>query len=342
MSDRWSVIVGDCREQLRALEPESMDCIVTSPPYWGLRNYGADRQIGLEASAEQYIAELVKVFAECHRVLRKDGTLWLNIGDAYVASRCGPSVSSSGLTSKRNHRASRAGKAAHQAKGATPAGLKKKDMMALPWRVALALQHDGWYLRADIIWEKPSPVPESVRDRPTKAHEYIFLLTKSRRYFYDADAISERVSGTSHPRGASGVNPKAKNAPDEVRSNASFSAAVAGLVERRNARSVWRIAQEPFGEAHYATFPRELPRRCIRAGCRPGGLVLDPFNGAGTTGVVAIEEGRRYLGIEIHEEYAAMARRRIVEALAKQGLAASEDAEQTDRPVQLGLLARGE
>lgn len=341
MTDRWRLIVGDCRAEIPLLEAGSVDCIVTSPPYWGMRNYGADGQIGLEASPEEYIAELVSVFAACRRVLRADGTLWINLGDTYVASRCGPSITSSGLTSKRNHRASREGKKALQAKGSQASGLKKKDMVALPWRLGLALQADGWFLRSDIIWEKPSPVPESVRDRPTKSHEYILLLAKSRTYFYDANAISEPVSGTAHPRG-NGINPKARANAEGSRQNESFAGSVAGMVERRNARSVWRIAQEPFVDAHYATFPRELARRCIRAGCRPGGLVLDPFNGAGTTGVVAMEEGRRYLGIEITEEYAAMARRRIVEALAHRGEASAADAEQSDRQVQLGLLVGGD
>jgi DNA modification methylase len=205
----------------------------------------------------------------------------------------------------------------------TPEGLKPKDLVGIPWRLAFALQDAGWYLRSDIIWSKPNPMPESVTDRPTKAHEYIFLLTKSAKYFYNADAIKEAATGNAHARG-NGVNPKAKmpgansrvhvthtGAKPQSRQNESFSAAVCGLVDERNARTVWTIGTQPYAEAHFATFPEELPRRCIMAGSREGDTVLDPFLGSGTTAAVAVRLGRQYIGIELNEDYAELAKKRI-------------------------------
>lgn len=280
------IIEGDCRKTLLELEDESVHCCVTSPPYWGLRDYGADEQIGLEEKFKDYIEIIVDVFRGVHRVLRKDGTLWLNMGDGYIGGRSGGIGSSELLGSQRNHRAARA---AWEAVGgrATKSvrGLKAKDLIGMPWRLAFALQENGWWLRADIVWHKPSPMPESVRDRPTRAHEYIFLLSKSKRYHYDAAAIKEPVTGNAHPRG--------------------------DLVEHRNKRSVWTVAQEPFADSHFATFPTELIKPCILAGCPDCGTVLDPFGGAGTTGLVADRLGRNAILLEANPKYCAMARERI-------------------------------
>jgi len=269
----WQILHGDVRDGLRTLPDASVQTCVTSPPYWRLRDYGVVGQLGLEANPDAYVSALVDVFREVRRVLKDDATLWLNIGDSF----------------------------------------SNKQLQGLPWRVAFALQSDGWYLRADIIWAKPNPMPESVTDRPTKAHEYLFLLTKSPRYYYDWKAITEPVSGTAHGRG-SGVNPKAAlNAPG-AKQNASFSAATAGLVDERNKRSVWTVATQPYPEAHFATFPEALIAPCIFAGSRAGDTVLDPFVGSGTTGAVSVRAGRHFVGCELSAEYVALARRRIGDA----------------------------
>ena len=291
------------------LRDESVQCVVTSPPYWGLRDYGTLGQLGLEPTPEEYVANMVEVFREVRRVLRPGGTLWLNLGDSYAASRSGP-IGASTLMGDKHH-AQHESRKAKEAAGRPnsrwrfdPWGLKPKDLVGIPWRVAFALQMDGWYLRSDIIWHKPNPMPESVGDRPTKAHEYLFLLTKSERYFYDADAIKEPVSGTAHARG-SGVHPKSAPAGSGVRANESFSAAVRELVDERNKRDVWTVASRPYSGAHFATFPEALVEPCIKAGSRPGDVVLDPFNGSGTTGRVALRLGRSYVGTDISREYLA-------------------------------------
>ena len=289
--------LGDCLELMRELPDESVHCIVTSPPYWALRDYGCEGQIGLEASPEEYIAKMVAVFREARRVLRHDGTCWVNLGDCYAASGCGCDTGKSGLQgttesqdeskaakSNRSFRRDRA--EVGNVKHIPGAGLRPKNLMGIPWRVALALQADGWFLRCDIIWDKPNPMPESVDDRPTKSHEYIFLLTKSARYFYDAEAIREPVSGTANARG-DGLNPKAKtpgqnsrlfqdrdpkhSSARKVKQNESFSSATCGLVSSRNKRSVWRVPTEPCKEAHFATFPTELIKPCILAGTSAAG-----------------------------------------------------------------------
>ena len=388
------ILVGDSREQLRTLADKSVHCVVTSPPYWALRDYGVAGQLGLEASPEEYVAAMVEVFAEVWRVLRNDGTLWLNIGDSYANDPKGPNgADKSGLTGGGQHQEHCAGRVkkswrrdrAEVAVGGhrSVCGLKRKDLVGIPWRLAFALQDAGWYLRQDIIWSKPSPMPESVRDRCTKSHEYIFLLTKSERYYFDAIAIQEKAAGTAHSRrgvgspDSPGVNPKAAGKKFGTKQNASFSAAVTDVVEHRNARSVWKISSAGFPGAHFATFPPALPERCIKAGTsergccpdcgapwkrivekqrvatRPGTdtkttgdsmvdgnrdplrhvtrtvttgwqptckceaaapvpcTVLDPFFGAGTTGLVANHLGRNYIGCELNSEYAKMAEDRI-------------------------------
>lgn len=318
---------GDCREVLQTMQDQSVHCCVTSPPYFGLRDYGVAGQIGLEPTPEAFIEEMVRVFREVRRVLRDDGTLWLNLGDSYAndgkwggrtggkhvkALHCSPI----GLNKRYT-------------------GLKAKDLIGIPWEVALALRADGWFLRRDIIWHKLNPMPESVRDRPSTAHEYVFLLSKSERYYYDAEAIVEPVSPNTHAKlsqdvaaqvgsaranggaktngtmKAVGRGPKTQPAGTGIKNNESFVAACALPVTHRNKRSVWSLVTEAFSEAHFATFPPSLVEPCILAGCPAGGTVLDPFGGAGTTGMVADRLQRDAILIELNPDYAAIAERRI-------------------------------
>lgn len=320
----FQIINGDALKALQAMPDGSVDCIVTSPPYWGLRDYGVDGQLGLEATPEEYVAKMVEVFREVRRVLRDDGTLWLNIGDSYAANRSYQVPSTKGGT-KHSYSQAVGGKGS-----VIPDGLKAKDLIGIPWRLAFALQADGWYLRQDIIWNKPNPMPESVTDRPTKAHEYLFLLSKSERYFYDAEAVKEdAVSSNQHDftgqgYSAPGQTPhtgsragKSGNKGRKQRPSADTLdiGAQAGSIPwkgfKRNRRSVWTIASEPFKDAHFAVMPRALVAPCILAGCPEGGTVLDPFAGSGTVGTVALNHGRRFIGIELNPTYAAMAHRRI-------------------------------
>ena len=364
----FTLLQGDCRNVLATLPDESVQCCITSPPYWGLRDYrtasweggdqncdhvadqsktkkfgndafnedrpsreetktagyyfdkvcgkcGAtriDAQLGLEQSPEEYVDNLVEVFREVRRVLRDDGTLWLNLGDSYTSGNRAdrdPALvsSSSGLTNRSNG----------LDRARTPVGLKPKDLVGIPWRVAFALQADGWYLRQDIIWHKPNPMPESVTDRCTKAHEYIFLLTKSQKYAYDAEAIKEpsisfkdvgdgkatKIKFGGNKYGDSDDPKHQTKSGNEYTDNG-----------KRNKRSVWTVTTKPYSEAHFATFPPELIEPCILAGSAPDTLVLDPFNGAGTTGVVSIQNSRRYIGIELNPEYLEMSRKRIQQA----------------------------
>lgn len=382
------ILVGDCRTQLRELEAESVQCVVTSPPYWGLRDYGTgsweggdpgcehrntnarpdhssrggllgtrgrqanaaaavtpmrgtcsrcgarrvDVQIGLEETPAEYIDRLVEVFREVHRVLRSDGTLWLNLGDTYVGGRSG-GIGASSITSQRNQIAARAAWAAtgRGKQHREAPGLKPKDMVGIPWRVALALQADGWWLRSDVIWHKPNPMPESVRDRPSRAHEYMFLLSKSARYYYDADAIRTALAPKTYT--AHGAPPRRSKGTDALGRVASHNIST-DIPERRprldeegnivgaNRRTVWRlddlecsdvwsIPQEPYPHSHFATFPRALVEPCILAGAPAGALVLDPFLGSGTTIEVALSLGRCGAGIEANPEYLPLIERRI-------------------------------
>lgn len=271
--DRGSVkiLVGDAREKLREIPDETFQCCVTSPPYWGLRDYDYEQQIGAEEKIEDYISNLVGVFREVRRTLRSDGVLWLNIGDSYT----------SGNRKWRAPDKKNEGRAMSY-RPDTPDGLKPKDLIGVPWKLAFALQADGWYLRSEVIWHKPNCQPESVRDRPTRSHEHVFLLTKSDKYFYDHDAVKEPAVVNGQTNGKS-----------------------------KNRRSVWNINTEGFKGAHFAVFPRQLVRLCILAGSTPGTTVLDPFLGSGTVGAVALETGRNCIGIEMKEDYADMARERI-------------------------------
>jgi DNA modification methylase len=327
------ILKGDCRHVLKELADESVNCVVTSPPYFGLRDYGVDGQIGLEQTPDAFVAEMVAVFSEVRRVLRPDGTCWLNLGDSYAGAGYSNHANTGGAQREDG------GKQKHM----TSSGLKNKDLIGIPWRVAFALQADGWYLRQDIIWSKPNPMPESVQDRCTKAHEYIFLLSKSDRYHYDAAAIAEPLAYGSidrlsqdiegqenSDRVPSKTNGKMKAVYKKPYTNVSTkdyassgaqdaSATKARIVDKilsgelvtRNKRSVWEITTQPFKGAHFATFPPALIEPCILAGCPKGGTVLDPFGGAGTTGLVADRLGRNAILIELNPEYAAMAERRI-------------------------------
>jgi DNA modification methylase len=362
----WEIRQGRNLDRLAEMPDESVQTCITSPPYWGLRDYGTatwdggdsecdhlagplasdksklnsgkgpaetdkvrtfgvpfrdgrcgkcgatrtDSQLGLEATPEEYVENMVKVFREVRRVLRDDGTLWLNLGDSYMGGgggNYGSGISTASdhgqhLTNVRNRRAF-----------IENTGLKPKDLVGIPWRVAFALQADGWYLRSDIIWHKPNPMPESVTDRPTKAHEYLFLLTKSPRYYYDADAIREvavvhdRAEGRIKPGGDYELGAGRNDFATERSTTKGFGANEAG----RNKRTVWTVTTKPFSGAHFAVFPPDLIEPCVLAGCPEGGIVLDPFSGSGTTGMVALRHDRSYIGLELNPEYAEMSRNRI-------------------------------
>jgi DNA modification methylase len=336
-----TIFNGDCIATLAELEPESIQCCITSPPYWGLRDYGVPGQLGLEATPAEYVARMVDVFTQVWRVLRDDGTLWLNLGDSYAGSWGAQSREHAGKQAPNVSAISANQVIAAQRKasntGSIPpgSGLKPKDMVGIPWRVAFALQAAGWYLRSEIIWSKPNVMPESVTDRPTKAHETIFLLAKSERYYYDAEAIKEPASPDTHARygrahnGYSppgqtpqngiavhghrppGVNPKAAmNAPGSKQSS-RWATNHNGIVETRNKRTVWTVPSEGLPDAHFATFPPDLILPAVLAGCPGGGVILDPFSGAGTTALVAKTNGRRAVGVELNREYCDIAARRL-------------------------------
>ena len=330
------MLTGDALDMLRTLPDESVHCVVTNPPYYGLRDYGVDGQIGLEPTLQEYLAKMSAVFEEVRRVIRKDGTCWVNMGDSY--SERGNSGGNNGIT---NIQAS-----AIREKGYVKReGFKRKELIGVPWRLAFAMQDAGWYLRSEIIWHKPNPMPESVQDRPTRAHETIFLLTKSPKYWYDADAIRtvesdqtkklsydtmdyKRRGGYKMPDGwdtsagshgshhRNGREKGKKNSESGQRTkvdlNANWDAEEAlGVTKGANARTVWTIATCAYPDAHFATFPPEIPKRCILAGCPIGGTVLDPFAGSGTTLAVACELGREFIGIELNPEYVKLIEKRL-------------------------------
>jgi len=300
----FRVIVGDCIEGMLSLPDQSVHTCVTSPPYFGLRDYGMDGQIGLEATPDAFVARLVDVFREVRRVLRDDGTLWLNLGDSYAANRAYQVPSTKG-GAKHGSGQSAGGKGS-----SVPDGLKPKDRIGIPWRVAFALQSDGWYLRQDIIWHKPNPMPESVRDRCTKAHEYLFLLSKSDRYFFDAGAIKEPTSDNEVTRARNNRSDNGIVGPADLHGTGFGQSGRGGWqragIETRNRRSVWTVTTKPYAGAHFATFPPDLIEPCILAGSPVGGTVLDPFGGSGTTAGVALRHGRRAILCELNPEYAAL------------------------------------
>jgi DNA modification methylase len=331
--------VGDCRDVLKTMADQSVHCVVTSPPYFGLRDYGVGGQMGLETTPEAFVTALVAVLREARRVLRDDGTLWLNLGDSYANDgKWG------------GHTGGKHAKVLHASpigRNKRYTGLKPKDLIGIPWRVAFALQADGWFLRQDIIWAKPNPMPESVRDRCTKSHEYLFLLSKAKRYYFDADAILEPISAATVARlSQPNLAGQAGSARVPGKTNGNMKAVARGkgnaktfrgggkytqgrsfdnsaVVDReshgnvpnesglRNKRSVWTVTTKPFKGAHFATFPPDLIEPCVLAGCPVGGVVLDPFGGAGTTGMVANRNCRNAVLIELNPEYAALARTRI-------------------------------
>lgn len=297
------IITGNAIEVLKELPDCSVDCCITSPPYLGLRDYGVNGQIGLEKSVEAYINRLTDIFREVRRVLKNDGTLWLNIGDSYVSSNSEYS------------------------------NCKRKDLIGIPWLLAFALRNDGWYLRQDIIWEKPNAMPESVKDRCTKSHEYIFLFSKQSKYYFDYEAIKEPAVGFNNivPAGSKGtLRPNSRlrkgnsrtfrgggvytkgqsfnNSAEIMRESHGNNENMTGL---RNKRSVWTVATQGYKEAHFATFPEKLIEPCVLAGSRYGGIILDPFIGSGTTAVVAKKHNRGFIGIELNSEYVKMAERRL-------------------------------
>lgn len=305
---------GDCRTVLPTLPDASVQCVVTSPPYWGLRDYGHAEQIGLEPTPGAYVAALVGVFREVRRVLRDDGTLWLNLGDSYCGARGGEQ----GAGGQMADRTVAAARCRVRNVDRLVGGLKPKDLVGIPWRVAFALQADGWWLRSDIIWAKPNPMPESVTDRPTKAHEYLFLLAKSERYYYDADAIAEPATHAGKQVRTNG-NAGMDDGYDGHRTRDGFRRGIV-VGESRNRRSVWTVATEPTPDAHFATMPTKLVAPCILAGSRVGDTVLDPFGGTATTARVAEGLGRHSICIELNPDYLRIAERKT----AQRGLFAQE------------------
>jgi len=376
------IICGDALTELRKLPDELVQCVVTSPPYWSLRDYGTakweggdplcnhiekrgttrggqkstitggqditphlgqyrnicqkcgavriDKQLGLEKTPEEYVSKMVEIFREVKRVLGNDGSVWLNLGDSYAGSggahaehHKNPGISKSHDRRGVPHWGNRNDPGRYLA----PAGLKPKDLVGIPWRVAFALQADGWYLRSDIIWSKPNPMPESVTDRPTKAHEYIFLLSKNAKYYYDAESIKEGavwdVDGTGTIKRKERQREGLKSNPDDIKNgirkiypDAKTGYAFKKIDGTRNKRSVWEVATQPYPEAHYATFPEALIKPCILAGCPEGGIVLDPFIGSGTTAKVARDLNRQYYGIELNPEYIPIINRRLAQQRA--------------------------
>jgi DNA modification methylase len=324
------IINADVMEGLSQLPDESVHCVVTSPPYWGLRDYGVAGQLGLEPTLGEHIEAMTVVFRDVRRVLRKDGTLWLNYGDSYASSGLkGSGGTGNAYADKLRIKGNENYKAFEPIKFGFD-GLKPKDLCGVPWRIAFALQADGWWLRQDIIWSKPNPMPESIKDRCTKAHEYLFLLAKSERYYFDAEAIAEAIADSSQERL---TQPNLKNQKGSERAHAGGKTNGAmkavgtprndgsrwnendgrGFITggTRNKRSVWEVPTAPFSEAHFATFPPALIEPCIKAGCPPEGTVLDPFGGSGTTGLVADRLKRNAILIELNPTYAAMAQKRI-------------------------------
>jgi len=306
-SPRLEIIHADAIEGLRRLPDESVHCCVTSPPYWGLRDYGEPGQIGLEATPDEYIARLCEVFREVRRVLRSDGTLWLNLGDSYAHTH--------GAVLSHSMRGETAAKRRRSTAAADPdrpcSALKPKDLIGVPWRVAFALQADGWWLRQDIVWLKRNPLPESIRDRCTKAHEYLFLLTKSPRYHFDVDAITE--PGATGSWDAMPPIGGVKHAANEFHGGRVYTGKRPASDGRRRRRSVWSVAVTPFKGAHFAVMPPKLVEPCILAGSPADGVVLDPFAGSGTTLAVAVATGRSAIGIEIGAEYLPMIQKRVEE-----------------------------
>jgi len=319
-----TILCGDAVEQLKSLPDESIDMCLTSPPYFSLRNYDVAGQIGQETTPDEYIDRLLAVFAEVHRVLKPEGTLWLNIGDAYAGSGQGAGTKNPSAKQKSNRGMSHMQVEGFKSKLLTVQDCKRKDMIGIPWKLAFALRDAGWYLRQDIIWYKPNVMPEPVKDRCTKSYEHVFLLTKSIGYYFNSDAIREPCSEASLAdfkrrktltNKGGGKDSYEGVRPDLCRSRADYYAKDG----KRNARDVWQINTKPYKGAHFATFPEELASRCVAAGCPEDGIVLDPFMGAGTTAVVAKQQGKHYIGIDLNQNYVALAEERIQNVVANNG-----------------------
>tara|TARA_Y100001938_G_scaffold42787_1_gene58888 strand:+ start:41 stop:952 length:912 start_codon:yes stop_codon:yes gene_type:complete len=292
---------GNVFEKVKELDDNSIDCVVTSPPYWGLRDYGVHGQLGLESTYQEHIKNIVKLFRAIKPKLKDSATIWLNYGDSYSSGKR-TSTTNQTLRGNKNYGVTR-----------TPIqeGIKEKDLIMIPNRIAIALQDDGWWIRSEIIWHKPNPMPESVRDRPTSCHEKIWLITKSKKYYYDAETIKEQASGRI------AGNKKPQKGTDQ-----KFSETKQGLLKAqqkpyyfKNKRNVWTITTKPFKDAHFATFPKDLIEPCIKAGCPENGTVLDPFGGSGTTAIVAVENNRNAILIELNKKYIDIAKKRIVNEL---------------------------
>lgn len=314
------IILGDALEKLKTLKDKSVQCCVTSPPYWGLRNYGVAGQLGLEKTPEEYVEKLVVIFREVHRVLKDDGTLWLNLGDTYAQTKYGD---------KRTDFSKSPKQATNTGSVNFSANLSAKNLIGIPWRVAFALQKDGWILRQDIIWHKPNPMPESVTDRCTRSHEYIFMLTKEKKYFYNADAVKEEsifgeLSAAEKIKSPYKQNLHKMNLSEKKDKQRGHSRRHAGFNDRwdkmtkeeqctglKNKRSVWTVSTKPYSQAHFATFPHDLIEPCVLAVSKESDTILDPFFGSGTTGLVAKRFGRKYIGIELNPEYIKMAFKRV-------------------------------
>lgn len=302
------IFIGDVLKNLKGLKSGSINCVVTSPPYWGLRDYGVSGQIGLEKTPTDYVEKLAQVFMELRRVLRADGTVWLNLGDSYVGG-------GRNAGNKKAHPKGYKG-LGHLGDTVRPEsfGLSAKNLVGVPWRVALRLQELGWYLRSDIIWHKPNVMPESVRDRPTRAHEYIFLLTKSGHYFYDAAAVKEPYTAAMNRWGGEKLQATKESAWDKGVGQSTYRPRNMRPDKRgRNRRSVWTIPTKPYKGAHFAVFPEALVEPCIKAGCPLGGVVLDPFCGSGTTLAVAKRLGREGIGIELNPKYLPLIKKRLAD-----------------------------
>jgi DNA modification methylase len=311
------VIFGDCRETMRDLKAQGVrvQCCVTSPPYFGLRDYGHPGQIGLEKTPAEYVAALVEVFEGVRELLADDGVLWLNLGDSYATQGGRGEARMEELG-----RPSEGAKTEGRWRGATsgtkmPQGMKPKNLLGIPWRVAFALQAAGWYLRQDIIWHKPNPMPESVTDRCTKAHEYLFLLTKSERYYFDSKAMREPAAGgASKGNGQRLAERAVARTGGVINGGTAKSTLGTSADETRNRRSVWTVPTQPYTGAHFAVFPAALIEPCVLAGSRPGDVVLDPFMGSGTTAQVAQALGRQWIGCELNTEYAPLQQARTAQA----------------------------
>ena len=308
-----TVVCADALDFLRTLPDESVNCLITSPPYYGLRDYGEDGQLGLEDTPAEYVARMVAIFREARRVLRDDGTCWIVIGDSYWGGKgqsghADPEMQMVRVASGVSFNAPAAHVGGHGQTRPTDRKhetLKPKDLIGIPWRVAFALQADGWWLRSDIIWAKPNPMPESVRDRPTKAHEYVFLLTRSATYWYDAEAIVEPAIMKPQNRNTSGRGKKDIGYAEHRKAPGMTNPIT------RNCRTIWTVATEPTPFAHFATFPQKLIEPMVLAGCPAGGVVCDPFMGSGTTALVARQLGRHFLGCDVNAEYVALANERL-------------------------------